>query len=104
MREDVYPSWKNEIDSFRQSTNKMNEQNPKGAMLSFSSGFGENDISDDIDGYRQSANKVNEPNLIRTVSFSSGFEDNDISQDVVKTPFKWAFSKQKKKRHRSNKG
>ena len=99
MREDVYPSWKNEIDSFRQSTNKINEQNPKGAMLSFSSGLGENDISDDIDGYRQSANKVNEPNLIRTVSFSSGFED-----DVVKTPFKWAFSKQKKKRHRSNKG
>ena len=73
-------------------------------MLSFSSGFGENDISDDIDGYRQSANKVNEPNLIRTVSFSSGFEDNDISDDVGKTPFKWAFSKQKKKRHRSNKG
>ena len=82
----------------------MNEQNPKGAMLSFSSGFGENDISDDIDGYRQSANKVNEPNLIRTVSFSSGFEENNISDDVAKTPFKWAFSKQKKKRHHSNKG
>ena len=72
MREDVYPSWKNEIDSFRQSTNKINEPNPKGPMVSFSSGFDENDISDDDD-------------------------------DVVKTPFKWAFPKQKKKRHHSNK-
>ena len=69
LREDVYPSWKNEIDSFRQSTNT-----------------------------------INEPNLIRTVSFSSGFEENDISDDVAKTPFKWAFLKQKKKRHHSNKG
>ena len=71
MREDVYPSWKNEIDSFRQSTKKINEPNPKRAMASFSSRFEENDISDD--------------------------------DDLVKTPFKWAFPKQKKKRHHSNK-
>ena len=70
MREDVYPSWKNEIDSFRQSNNKIDEPNPKRAMVPFSSGFEENDISDD---------------------------------DVVKTPFKWAFPKQKKKRHHDNK-
>ena len=71
MREDVYPSWKNEIDSFRKSTNKIDEPNPKRGMVSFSSGFEENDISDD--------------------------------DDVVKTPFKWAFPKQKKKHHHSNK-
>ena len=70
MREDVYPSWKNEIDSFRKSTNKIDEPNPKRAMASFSSRFEENDISDD---------------------------------DVAKPPFKWAFPKQKKKRHHSNK-